>query len=135
MKIKLGLDYSRLAKFPLKELLVPEEEVILEFVSDTYVLGTLAITVRNSEEERKYKTSGTPIDVTELCRKAGFIEAEIDMTVNCKSVKKWRTDKLLLREIEHGFEAVPELEAIKEDVKTLKAAIRDLAALLAEKNI
>ena len=133
MTIKVNLTRQKYLKIEPRELLLPEKEVKVIFTSDVYQLGTLLLTVSNEEEKRRYKTNGEAVDITDLCNKAGRIEMEISKMVGGDSVKSWRTEPLLLRELEHGLEAIPEIEAVKEELNMLKAAVKELAALLIEK--
>lgn len=111
------------------KILLPEE-VSLEFRSDTYDLKNLLVTIRKGNEERQYKPNGKPIDISDLCKTAGLVEIEASLIANLQPVKTWRVESLLLVEVKGGFEAIPEIEALREEINLVKSAIRDLAKVV-----
>ena len=134
MIISVNLSHQHFAKLGVDEILLPEKKVLVKLTSADYSNGTFVITVANEEEKRQYKTTGSAIDITELCQKAGFIKMEISKVIMCEPVKTWRTESLLLREIKHGLEAIPELELIKEELGKIKSAIGEIAVIIDESN-
>lgn len=111
------------------KILLPED-VSLEFLSDTYDLKNLLVTIRKGNEERQYKPKGKPIDISDLCKTAGLVEIEASLIANLQPVKTWRVESLLLVEVKGGFEAIPEIEVLREEINLVKSAIRDLVKVV-----
>ena len=143
MIINVKLTSNNLVTLGESKILLPEDEVLIQFTSDVYKLGTLIVSVRNGTNRKTYKTMGTPIDITPLCKYAGAIEIQISHIIKFEPVKSWRTEPLILIETDHGFEAIPQIEALKSDfntfteavrseLTTIKSALRELAALVTE---
>lgn len=132
--IEITLSDARLVR--IYEAVTIPEEVYLRFVSPVYSLGTLAVTAKNGNRKKDFKTRGEPIDITELCRKAGTVDIEVSLLVRETPVKTWRIEPLILREINHAFEAIPEIEEMRRaidsmrgELATLKKAFAELVAL------
>lgn len=143
MLINVNLTSKNLATLGESKMLLPEYEVLIQFTSNVYKLGTLIVTVRNGNNCKLYKTIGEPINITPLCQKAGAIEMHIEQIIKFETVKSWTAEPLILVETDHGFEAIPEIQVIKNDLKTfkqsvtnelntIKSALRELAALVKE---
>lgn len=132
MTININLTSRSLAKIDERKIILPENEVFIHFTSSLYSLGTLVVTVKNSEFKKQYKTTGEPIDISVLCTRAGTVEIEVSMVINCEPVKTWRIEPLILCEINHKFEAIPEIEQLKLEINNVKAAIKEVAYLVKE---
>ena len=143
MILSVNLTAKTFASLAENKILLPEKEVLVQFSSTVYKLGTLIVTVRNGNDCKRYKTIGEPINITPLCQKAGAIEMHIEQVIRFETVKSWTTEQLILVETDHGFEAIPEIQVIKNDLKafkqsvtnelnTVKSALRELAALVKE---
>ena len=134
MIIKIPLTAKRLAIPEERKIMLPED-VFIQFTSSTYSLDTLVITVKNGKEKKQYKTTGDPINITPLCKIAGELNIEVSYVVNCEAVKTWQVEPLLLCEVEHSFEAIPIIEALKAEIQKNRAAIGDVAKLLKENDL
>lgn len=143
MLINVNLTSKNLATLGESKMLLPEDEILIQFTSDVYKLGTLIITAKNETERKTYKTIGEPIDITPLCKKAGAVEMEISHIIRFEVANSWRTEPLILVETNHSFEAIPSIQAmrtelntfeklIKIELTTIKSALRELAALVTE---
>ena len=118
----------------LTEPLVLPCNVSLRFMSDVYVLSTLSVCVKNGVISRKFTVkSGEEMDITELFSLAGKVEISVSMILNGTAVKNWRIEPIIAVEVEHTFVAIPELEALKNEITHVKAAIKDIAAILSDK--
>lgn len=111
---------------------VPEEEVKLVFASSVYVLGTLVATVSDGAERLQFKLTkqDKEINITDFCKKAGRVEITVSLTVRGKIAKKWQIEPLCVREIDGTFEAIPEIEALKERLARAEKAIAEMSKLI-----
>ena len=127
---KIRLDLCNTARLDNDETFVLPEKLEFEITSNTYKLNTLVITARNGDKKIKRKcTDNKTVDLSELAF-AGRIELEISNVICGNVVKSWRVPDLLVKEIEHNFQVIPEIEALKSEfndkLKTLEKAIAQL---------
>ena len=134
MIIPINLTANTTALLGVGKILLPET-VFLDFSSAIYPLDNLIVTVKKGGIVKQYKPQGKTIDITDFCNIAGLIEIEASITINCEPVKTWRVEPLILCEIEHTFAAIPEIEALKEELSLVKSAIADLANLFKNSEI
>ena len=111
---------------------LPEDIVELSFHKTAHSFGTLTLTLENGEGEKQYKIGNSPIDVTEMFTIAGEVKATVTLSVRGKKARDWQIEPFLIRKIEDGFEAVPEVIALKEKVNTLELAVTELFKLITD---
>lgn len=116
-------------------IILPEDKLILVLDSSIYTLYTLVITARNGDNVKRFKTSDRhEIDLTDLLA-PGVIEIEISNIRKGEPVKSWRIENLFVKEINHKFEIVPEIENIHQQIKDVSGAIKELYSQLKNNNI
>ena len=108
--------------------LADEERVLLHFTSLTYSLGALAVTASNGDLFVREKTTGAPVDITDVCRRAGEVKITASLIVGGEIVKAWGVEGLTVREIENVTVVIPELESMRSDISLLRAAVTELNA-------
>ena len=111
-------------------VILPEEEVILSFTSAIYSLGELLISVKKDNVVKKYKTKDKLVDISEFCTSAGCVDIEVSLMVGSDAVKDWRVEPLLIKEINHSFAPIPEIEQMREELATMKSAIKELRTIV-----
>lgn len=110
---------------------LPEESVELEFKRTEHAFGELVLTVKNARSEKQYKLRDhAPVDITEFCNIPGKVEACLSLTVRGEVARTWQIEPLCIRMIPGGFEAVPELEALKERILILEKAVAETASII-----
>ena len=134
MIIPINLNSNSTVLLGVGKIPLPET-ISLDFSSIVYPLDSLIVTVRNGSLKKSFKPRGKSIDISEFCSHAGSVEIESSLTVNCEVVKTWRIEPLILCEIEHTFMAIPEIEAIKDEIALIKSAINDLVTLFKNSEI
>ena len=80
------------------------------------------------------KENNFTIDITEMLS-MGAIDLEISAYVRGNLTKDWRVPALIIREAEHNFELIPEIEQIKEMLKLQAKAINDLNTIIKDKGV
>lgn len=128
MQINITLGTPNLVR--VNECVIIPEEVSISFTSYLYALGTLVGTARCGEKIKKFKTTGEPVDLSELFSRAGKVDIELSMLAGGEAVKTWRLEPILVKEIEHELRAIPEIDALNERIDTLEAALSELASLI-----
>lgn len=129
MIINLTLNQNTQGKIDFTEpLILPENELIFKLNSNVYNLSTVLFSARNGEKEIKAKlVPPYEVDLTELLF-AGRIETEISLLSKGEVVKTWRIQDIVIKDTNHTYEAIPEIEFIK-------GAIRELNEKLKRNNI
>lgn len=127
MNITVTLGAATFCRLPPETFVIlPETEVQVSFLSPVYPLVTLIVTARNGDMERTYKTSGKAIDISELCRHAGEVTMTVALTFKGEVTKTWQIESLKIKEIKNVYEAVPEIEDMKNRLKIMEQAISEL---------
>ena len=131
MIIALSLDGENYVRHN-EIITVPEEEVKLGFASSSYLLGVLVVTVINGAKSQQYKLTSNEkeIDITEFCQKAGRVEITACLTVRGEVAKKWHIEPLCVREIDGSYQAIPEIEELKERLARAEKAIAELSQMI-----
>lgn len=128
--MKITLNTGSLAMFDSNEPFVLPDTLDIEIISPIYRLESVAISVRNNGETKKYTLKQKPFNLNLKDLKAGRLELEISALVNGEPVKSWRVPDIILKEVNHTFEAIPEIEAIKRELTTLKQGIAEILKLI-----
>lgn len=128
--MKITLNAGSLAMLDSNEPFVLPDTLDIEIVSPVYRLESVSISARNNGETKKYTLKQKPFNLSLKDLKAGRLELEISALVNGEPVKSWRVPDIILKEVNHTFEAVPEIEALKREITTLKQGMAEILKLI-----
>lgn len=139
MKTIVTLNSSKCALCDLAEPILLPETLEVSFISDVYKLSNLMllVTVKNGDVKKQYKAhykNNFIIDITELL-KLGAVDIEISACVRGNEVKEWRVPSIFVKEIEHKFELIPEIEELKAELKLQAKAINDLKNIIEKQGV
>lgn len=134
MKITITLNGSSCALSNLQEPILLPETLEVEFISQVYKMANLVllITAKNGDMKKQYKASDKnnyTIDLTELLT-IGAIELEISACVKGQAVKNWRVPSFFVKEIEHKFELIPEIEELKKALNLQAKSIQEIMKII-----
>ena len=125
MKIKINLSADSFAKH--HEIITNlEEKVEIAFSSSIYPLDALIISVREGAQGKQYRIKDGVVDITEFCQSAGLVEITAIYEVRGEAAKVWQIEPLVVKELDGGFVAVPELVAIRQEIETIKQALVEI---------
>lgn len=128
MTLNINLSGNTLCGIDCPEILLPEQEMKLKFNSEVYCINLLHISARNGDKVVEVKLKRPfEIDLSELLF-PGTIECDISMVCGTEVVKTWRLQDLYIKDINHRYEVVPELEI-------LKGAIKEISEILKKNNL
>lgn len=105
---------------------LPEDIVVIRFKSNTYMLDELLVTVEGGGIVKQYKTKSLEVDITEHCKQAGAVKITASIIVSGEAVKTWSIEPIRIKEVRGQYEALPELEALRTEVDTIKMALAEL---------
>lgn len=125
--MKITLNAGSCAMLDAFEPIILPNEVEIEFNSSHYKLNTLAITAKNGDIKEKFVLDKAPykIALKEVLR-AGRVELEISNVIAGEIVKSWRVPDIILKEINHQFEVIPEIEELKTELAKVKQGIAEI---------
>ena len=106
--------------------LLKEERILLHFTSLTYSLGSLIITASNGDLFLREKTTGDPVDITDVCRHAGAVKITASLIVGGEIVKAWGVEGLVIKEIDNVPVVIPEIENMRGEISLLRSAVSEL---------
>lgn len=118
----------------LQEPVLLPETLKVEFASNVYKLSNLVllVTAKNGNIKKQYKVSDKndyTIDLTELLH-IGAIDLEISACVKSEPVKNWRVPSIFVKEINHQFALIPEIEQLKAQLKLQATAIKEIKSII-----
>lgn len=114
---------------------LPEDSVELLFKQTAYSVGDLVLTVAKGEKVKQYKVKKDPVDITEFFTEAGEVSACLSLSVRGEVARVWQIEPFCAKEIPNGIEVVPEVEALKGEIKQLKQALYEINNIITEKEI
>lgn len=106
---------------------LPEDEVIVRFKSNIYLLDELLVTVIGGGKKKQYKTKTLDVDITEFCNKAGAVTITASIISGGQAIKTWSLEPIRIVEVAGNYEPLPELEDMRAEIETVKQAIAELA--------
>ena len=129
MNIELNLNAESYVRHD-KIITLPDERVAFLFKSACYAIGELLITVKVNNKEKQYKLqSEGGVDITDLITQACEVNMTAQFIINGNVAKTWQIEPLCVREIGGGFEAIPEIEHLKQRISVLEKAVTELSEL------
>lgn len=129
--MKITLNTGSLATTDLKEPFVLPDTFEIEIVSPIYKLDTLVLSARNGQAREQVKLSQKPFKtVLKDTIRGGRLELEISNVVAGEITKTWRIPDVILKEVEHTFEAIPEIEELKREISTIKKGMAEILKLI-----
>lgn len=129
MIIEYNLTYSRTIRFFDNIVTLPEPCVKLVFKSTDYYLNVLLVTING--QQRKVLV-GRELDVSEFFAKAGKVEISVAAVEKGEVLKSWTAETILVKEIDTGYEAIPEVVELSAKIDTLSKAVAELAKIVKE---
>ncbi len=112
MEIKLVLDGKKLIRLP--DTIISGEKVVVAFESAVYGLGKLGVTVSNGKKVKTYVLEDDfTLDITEFCDRACRVDIKAELIVQYKTVKEWVIEPIVVRELDKGFEVIPEIQEMR----------------------
>lgn len=125
--MKITLNAGSCAMLDAFEPIILPSEVEIEFNSSHYKLNTLAITAKNGDIKERFALDKAPYKIAlKEVVKAGRIELEISNVIAGEVVKSWRVPDIILKEINHQFEVIPEIEELKTELAKVKQGIAEI---------
>lgn len=125
--MKITLNAGSCAMLDAYEPIILPSEVEIEFNSSHYKLNTLAITAKNGDIKERFVLDKSPYKIAlKEVAKAGRIELEISNVIAGEVVKSWRVPDIILKEINHQFEVIPEIEELKTEIAKVKQGIAEI---------
>lgn len=134
MQIILNLTTTNYLKHN-EVITLPEDKVELLFKQTAYSVGDLVLTVAKGEKVKQYKVKKDPVDITEFFTEAGEVSACLSLSVRGEVARVWQIEPFCAKEIPNGIEVVPEVEALKGEIKQLKQALYEINNIITEKEI
>lgn len=65
---------------------------------------------------------------------AGQFLVTLQQVENGEVIKRWKTERITLRELKDGYEAIPEIAELWKELATTKMALRELYGLINKNN-
>jgi hypothetical protein len=129
--MQIMLNTGSTATLDIKEPIILPNAVEIEFKSNYYKLNTLAVTAKNGDIQERHVLDKAPykIALKDVVR-VGRIELEISNVISGEIVKSWRVPDIILKEINHQFEVIPEIEELKSEISKIKQALTEILKLI-----
>jgi hypothetical protein len=97
----------------IETIILPEDNLIFNISTDVYDIKTLVVSARNGKKEKQFKVIDfKPLDLTEFLI-GGVLQLEISAILKGHVIKTWRVPDITIKEVEHFFMVIPEIERLK----------------------
>lgn len=103
-----------------------EDNIIIAFESSEYPLDEMHVTVTNGEVTRRKTVKDGMIDISEYCKKAAVIEIGVELVLRGAVAKAWLLEPFVVKELNGGYEMIPEIALLRKELKTMKTIIKEL---------
>lgn len=137
MNIELKLTQATTAiSKSIETIILPEDNLIFNISTDVYDIKTLIITARNGKKEKQFKVIDfKPLDLTEFLI-GGILQLEISAILKGHVIKTWRVPDITIKEVEHFFMVIPEIERLKMEYdakfKEVYSALSEIKKIIKE---
>lgn len=129
--MQITLNMGTVAMTDTNEPFVLPDVLNIEIVSPVYRLDTIVLTAKNGDVKEQFKIKEKPFAIAlKDTVKAGKIDLEISNVIQGEVVKSWRVPSIIIKEIEHRFEAIPEIEELKREIALVKQGIAEIMKLI-----
>lgn len=124
MECKISLGANKFVSIP--ERFMAGAQTVLVFESSEYDLGELRCTITDGSFARRHVVKGGKFDITEYCKKAGVIEIAVDLILRGTVAKTWLLEPFVVRENGGGYELIPEIALLRNEVRRHKKILKEL---------
>ena len=112
---------------------ITSDPFTLSVCSKDYVRENLFVTVANDGHNVTAELiDGIAVLPSEV-KKAGVMRITIRKIINGEILQTWQAEDILLRELEGGYEPIPQITALTEKVAALAAAVAELKKIIIER--
>ena len=116
----------------IKERFTAKEKTVLAFESSEYPLDELRVTITDGTFAKRHVVKGAKFDITEYCKKACVLEIGVDLMLRGTVAKTWKLEPFVVREDFGGYELIPEIALLRNEIRTMKKVIRELNSKITE---
>lgn len=124
MEYKVTLGIGRFVSF--RERLLAGEETKILFDSSEYDISDLQVTITDGKTVKRFDVKDACFDITEFVTKACVLEITVDLILRGSVAKKWSLEPLVVRENGGQYYAIPEMELVRNELRRLKGAVKEL---------
>ena len=111
-------------------IILPENELKIACSTDIYTIYTLFVSARNGEKEIKQKIKKPFVADLSSLLMPGRIEIEISSINNGEIVKSWRVADILVKDVNHTYNIIPEIAELHEEINGIKSTVKELYELI-----
>lgn len=131
--IVINLSSKRHVVCPVDTLMIPIEDAVMSFTSDTFALGQLIADINGKQTAvKKDKT----LDLSPYMKEGTVLEIRVSLVVSGHVAMVWNITPITVRTVDAGYELLPEIVALRERCTALeKRTDRCEKALLELKTI
>ena len=130
MELKVSLGNNEFVG--IKERFNAGREAVLAFESSEYPLDELRVTITDGTFAKRRFVKDAKFDITEYCKKARVLEIGVDLMLNGTVAKTWKLEPFVVREDFGGYELIPEIALLRNEIRTMKQIIRELNSKITE---
>ena len=130
MELKVSLGNNEFVG--IKERFNAGREAVLAFESSEYPLDELRVTITDGTFAKRRFVKDAKFDITEYCKKARVLEIGVNLMLNGTVAKTWKLEPFVVREDFGGYELIPEIALLRNEIRTMKQIIRELNSKITE---
>lgn len=124
MKYTIRLGAEAFVRFPGRVRAGTNTKLL--FVSDEYPLDELQVRITDGRNLIRRSVKNGEFDLTQYITKACVIEILVDLLLKGAEAKTWRIEPFVVMENGGKYVLIPEVELLRNEVKRMRKAIREL---------
>lgn len=131
--MKITLYNNGRAYFEKEVFTLCDEPLLIDVEADEAYNNLYAVcTIGNERSVIKVKDGVLTIPPTFLA--PGILCVSFRQIENAEPTKRWNAEKIVLREIEDRYEVIPEMALLRNEIDTVKKAIKELYSFIIKNN-
>ena len=131
--MKITLYNNRTAYFEKEVFTLCDEPLEIEIEADE-VFSNLYAVCNLNKERGVFKVKGGILSIPPSFLAPGTLLISLQHVEGGEAKMWWHTDKVFIRSLEDKYEVIPEMVMLREEIGTLKRAMKELYGLVQNKN-
>lgn len=128
IEAELQRSYGRLLK--REPVFISDDNFALGLITDFHLADIIVVYDNGGQTVTKHHSNINEIPIPKEILKAGVLKIKVTLLTLGVAVKSWEIEPIVLKEIDKGFEAYAEVEALKEHTREHASLIAELSEKL-----
>lgn len=115
------------------KLLLTKNEPLCYSIKGNYNIDNLIMSVKNGNLTTEIKAKNNTFEIPKEFMFAGKLEMVLTLFEDCKIIKKWRIEPLIITELNEQFDGIPEIKMVENKITELEKTVQRLTQIIDKK--